>query len=189
MAAQNDRPGLVKVGGRLAENPSRADSRSKDPQHGNSIETHSPNAWVQERTRVAVGKAVRRNTYAPFVEKVALVFREFEGEKVTVPGTLTLDQVTVIGKPGKPSSITLPASEAASGKVMDWSGPASTCGAWLRLKPSGAPGTQRYPVPVMLPVTGNSVLSATVVPLASLVPQRPSRSGCCGMRPLHVYRR
>ncbi len=91
MAAQNDRPGLVKVGGRLAENPSRADSRSKDPQHS-SAETHAPNAWVQERTRVAVGQGVNVS--------VRLIFHEPVRIEGTFRGEVTSSALVVIAETG-----------------------------------------------------------------------------------------
>ena len=97
MAAQNDRPGLVKVGGRLAENPSRADSRSKDPQHGNSIETHSPNAWVQERTRVAVGQGVNVSGRLIFNEPVRIE-GTFRGEVSSSSLVVIAETGTVEGK-------------------------------------------------------------------------------------------
>lgn len=91
MAAQNDRPGLVKVGGRLAENPSRADLRSKDPQHSGA-DPHSPNAWVQERTRVAVGQGVNVSGRLIFNEPVRI-----EG---TFRGEVSSSSLVVIAETG-----------------------------------------------------------------------------------------
>jgi cytoskeletal protein CcmA (bactofilin family) len=90
MAAQNDRPGLLKVGGRLAENPLRTDSRSKDPQHGG--ETLAPNAWVQERTRVAVGQGVNVSGKLIFNEPIRI-----EG---TFRGEVTSGSLVVIAETG-----------------------------------------------------------------------------------------
>ena len=91
MAVQNDRPGLVKVGGRLAENPSRTESRSKDPQHGVG-DVLSPNAWVQERTRVAVGQGVNVSGRLIFNEPVRI-----EG---TFRGEVTSSSLVVIAETG-----------------------------------------------------------------------------------------
>ena len=90
MAAQNDRPGLVKVGGRIAENPTRTDSRSKDPQQGG--DALLPNAWVQERTRVAVGQGVNVSGRLIFNEPVRI-----EG---TFRGEVTSSSLVVIAETG-----------------------------------------------------------------------------------------
>ena len=90
MAAQNDRPGLFKVGGRLAENPSRPESRSKDPQTGG--DSLSPNAWVSERTRVAVGQGVNVSGKLIFNEPVRIE-GNFRGE-------VTSGSLVVIGETG-----------------------------------------------------------------------------------------
>jgi cytoskeletal protein CcmA (bactofilin family) len=90
MAAQNDRPGLLRVGGRIAENPSRADSRSKlDPQHGSEAQTAQ---WVQERTRVAVGQGVNVSGRLIFNEPVRI-----EG---TFRGEVTSSSLVVIAETG-----------------------------------------------------------------------------------------
>ena len=67
------------------------------------------------------------------VEKLAVVLRELALPKLTVPGRLTLDQVTVVvaGGLGKPSSLTAPVNVAWLGGVMVRSGPALTTGAML----------------------------------------------------------
>ena len=92
MAVQgSDRPGLLKVAGRLAENPSRTESRSKDPQHGGA-DAHSPGAWVQERTRVAVGQGVNVSGRLIFNEPVRI-----EG---TFRGEVTSTSLVVIAETG-----------------------------------------------------------------------------------------
>ena len=50
--------------------------------------------------------------------------------KVTVPGPETLVQVlaTLPGELGRPSSVTLPVSDAVPGSWIVWSGPAFTTG-------------------------------------------------------------
>jgi cytoskeletal protein CcmA (bactofilin family) len=95
MAAQNDRPGLMKVGGRLAENPTRTDSRSKDPQHGG--DALSPNAWVQERTRVAVGQGVNVSGRLIFNEPVRIE-GTFRGEVSSSSLVVIAETGTVEGK-------------------------------------------------------------------------------------------
>ena len=81
----------------------------------------------------ALSLAVRRSTYVPAAEKLAVVSTAAALPNVTVPGPLTSVQVvvTVAGGFGKPSSVTVPSSVAAAGKVIVWSGPALTTGAWL----------------------------------------------------------
>ena len=81
----------------------------------------------------ALSFPVRRRTYEPDVENVAVVAAAFGLAKVTVPGPLTIDQVmvTALGGFGSPSSVTVPARVAAAGKVTVRSGPALTTGAWL----------------------------------------------------------
>jgi cytoskeletal protein CcmA (bactofilin family) len=96
MAAQNDRPGLVKVGGRLVENPSRTESRSKDPQHGGG-EAPSPSAWVQERTRVAVGQGVNVSGRLIFHEPVRIE-GTFRGEVTSSALVVIAETGTVEGK-------------------------------------------------------------------------------------------
>jgi cytoskeletal protein CcmA (bactofilin family) len=91
MAAQNDRPGVVKLGGRLAENPSRTESRSKDPQLGVG-DALAPNAWVNERTRVAVGQGVNVSGKLIFNEPVRI-----EG---TFRGEVTSGSLVVIAETG-----------------------------------------------------------------------------------------
>jgi hypothetical protein len=57
----------------------------------------------------------------------------FGSAKVTVPGPETFDQVVVTapGGLGRPSSVTVPSSVALAGRVIVWSGPALTFGAWF----------------------------------------------------------
>ena len=96
MAAQNDRPGLLRVGGRIAENPSRTDSRSKlDPQHGG--EAQSPASWVQERTRVAVGQGVNVSGRLIFNEPVRIE-GTFRGEVSSSSLVVIAETGTVEGK-------------------------------------------------------------------------------------------
>ena len=74
--------------------------------------------------------AVRRKTYWPLVENVAVVDATLGSAKVTVPGPLTAVHAIVRVAPGgRPSSVTVPLSVAAAGSVIVWSGPASTTGA------------------------------------------------------------
>ena len=48
------------------------------------------------------------------------------------PGPLTLVQMVVrFGGAGKPSSVTVLSRIASSGRVISWSGPASTVGGWF----------------------------------------------------------
>src|SRR6266536_1917088 len=99
-----------------------------------------------------------------------VVVGELPLAKVTVPGPLSVDQVVVTaGGLGKPSSVTTPLSVALPGRVMIWSGPASTAGARLI---GGAPATQPQLEPVIVPLTGLSVESPTTVPMPSFRPQR-----------------
>ena len=52
--------------------------------------------------------------------------------KVTVPGPLTLDHVVLrVPGLGSPSSVAMPDSVAAPGRVTFWSGPAFTVGGWF----------------------------------------------------------
>lgn len=89
--AGNDRPGLLRVGGRIAENPSRTDSRLKsDSQHGADAQPQA--AWVQERTRVAVGQGVNVSGRLIFNEPVRI-----EG---TFRGEVTSSSLVVIAETG-----------------------------------------------------------------------------------------
>jgi cytoskeletal protein CcmA (bactofilin family) len=96
MSAQgNDQPEFLKVGSKLAENPSRAETRSKpDLQQGSGgAEAHqSPNAWVQERTRIAVGQGVNVSGKLIFNEPVRI-----EG---TFRGEVTSTSLVVIAETG-----------------------------------------------------------------------------------------
>ena len=66
------------------------------------------------------------------MEKVAVVEAAAAFAKVTVPGPLTFVHPIVTPVPGRPSSVTEPASVATVvGNVIATSGPALTTGAWL----------------------------------------------------------
>ena len=67
------------------------------------------------------------------MEKLTVVSTAAALPNVTVPGPLTRVQVvvTAAGGFGSPSSVTVPSSVATPGKVIVWSGPALTDGAWL----------------------------------------------------------
>ena len=69
----------------------------------------------------------------PCAEKVAVVSTADASANVTVPGPDTTLQVvvTVAGGLGRPSSVAVPSSDAASDSATDASGPASTVGAWF----------------------------------------------------------
>jgi len=95
MASQNDRPGLLKVGGRLVENPSRTESRSKDPQSGG--DALSPSAWVHERTRVAVGQGVNVSGRLIFNEPVRIE-GTFRGEVASTSLVVIAETGTVEGR-------------------------------------------------------------------------------------------
>src|SRR5438132_1370758 len=56
----------------------------------------------------AVSLAVRRKTYVPAVENVAVVLSALAFANVTVPGPLNLDQVVRRMPFGKPSSVAVP---------------------------------------------------------------------------------
>ena len=96
MAVQgNDQPEFLKVGSKLAENPPKAESKSKpDSQHSSgAVDTHQPpNAWVQERTRVAVGQGVNVSGKLIFNEPVRI-----EG---TFRGEVTSSSLVVIAETG-----------------------------------------------------------------------------------------
>ncbi len=96
MAVQNDRPGLLKVG-RLAENPSRTESRSKDPQHGAGADAHAATAWVNERTRVAVGQGVNVSGRLIFNEPVRIE-GTFRGEVASTSLVVIAETGTVEGR-------------------------------------------------------------------------------------------
>ena len=74
---------------------------------------------------------VKRKTYVPDKENVAVVFSDVAAENVTVPGPLTLVQayVSVAGGLGKPSSDAVPVKFAEVGNVIVWSAPALATGA------------------------------------------------------------
>ena len=76
----------------------------------------------------------------PAAEKLAVVSTAFGLPKLTVPGPLTLLQVVVTtpGGFGRPSSLTVPSSEAELGSVIVWPDPALTTGAWF----TGGPRAQ-----------------------------------------------
>ena len=66
----------------------------------------------------AVSLAVRRKTYVPEAEKVAVVLSRLAFPNVTVPGPLNLDHVVWRAPLGKPSSVAVPERFAAAGSVM-----------------------------------------------------------------------
>jgi cytoskeletal protein CcmA (bactofilin family) len=95
MATQgNDQPEFLKTGSRLAENPSKAESRGKpDASHSAGADPHqSPNGWTQERTRVAVGQGVNVSGKLIFNEPVRI-----EG---TFRGEVTSSSLVVIAEAG-----------------------------------------------------------------------------------------
>jgi hypothetical protein len=63
--------------------------------------------------------AVRRNTYVPLCEKVAVVSTAFALPNVTLPSPLTMVQVvvTLAGGFGSRSSVTVPSKFAEAGNV------------------------------------------------------------------------
>ena len=67
----------------------------------------------------------------PAREKLAVVETALGGAKLTVPGPLTLVQLTVSVPEGLPSSLTLPESGATCPREIDWLAPAETAGGWL----------------------------------------------------------
>jgi hypothetical protein len=68
--------------------------------------------------------------YVPVDVNVALAFNEFAFTKTTVPGPLTLLQLTDRVLPfGSPSSVAFPIRFAPAGKTIDMSLPAFTDGA------------------------------------------------------------
>jgi hypothetical protein len=63
--------------------------------------------------------AVRRRTYVPAIEKLAVVPSTLALPNVTVPGPLNLDHVVVRVLPaGNPSSLAVPARVALPGRVI-----------------------------------------------------------------------
>ena len=114
--------------------------------------------------------AVKRNVYTPARENVAVVFKAFAFTKATVPGPLTFDHVvvTVAGGAGSPSSLALPARMAPLGRVIVWSAPASTTGAWFVTPPPACETTKTCPAIVIVPTLAPlAELSATVKPTVS----------------------
>jgi len=91
MAVQgNNQPEFLKVGSKLAEGSPKADARAKhDPQMGAGGE---PNAWVNERTRIAVGHGVNVSGKLIFNEPVRI-----EG---TFRGEVTSTSLLVIAETG-----------------------------------------------------------------------------------------
>jgi cytoskeletal protein CcmA (bactofilin family) len=95
MATQgNDQPEFLKTGNKLADIHSKTDVRAKpDPQHSSGADPHqSPNGWVQERTRIAVGPGVNVSGKLIFNEPVRI-----EG---TFRGEVTSSSLVVIGETG-----------------------------------------------------------------------------------------
>ena len=79
----------------------------------------------------ALSLAVRRNTYTPAAENVAVVSMAEASPNVTSPGPETLLQVVVTapGGLGRPSSVTVPSRFAeAGGNMIVWLLPALTVG-------------------------------------------------------------
>jgi hypothetical protein len=67
----------------------------------------------------ALSEAVRRTTYEPATERLAVVLSAFAFPKVTVAGPLTFDHVVVRVLPvGNPSSLAVPARLAAAGSLI-----------------------------------------------------------------------
>ena len=63
--------------------------------------------------------AVSRSTYIPAAEKLAVMLSALTLPKVTVPGPLNFDHVTVSVLPaGRPSSVAVPVRLAEAGSVM-----------------------------------------------------------------------
>src|SRR6266568_5363190 len=77
--------------------------------------------------------AVNRRTYAPLVEKLAVVLNALAFANVTVPEPLNLlhPNKSSPGGIGRPSSLTVPFSVALAGSVMVWSEPAFADGPWF----------------------------------------------------------
>ena len=74
--------------------------------------------------------AVSRSRYTPASVKLAVVSTALTSPNVAIPGPLTWlhTVVTAPGDTGSPSSVTVPSRVALFGKVIAWSGPASTVG-------------------------------------------------------------
>src|SRR5437762_1626477 len=100
------------------------------PAHGLVPDAGLTTTCSSSKEDSAPSLAVRRRTYVPDVENVAVVEAALAGENVTVPGPEVLDQVMVsAGGAGSPSSLTVPAMTSGAGKVSVLSGPAITTGA------------------------------------------------------------
>jgi hypothetical protein len=109
--------------------------------------------------------AVSNSTYVPAAENVAVVLATAGCANVTVPGPLTLLHSVVRAPPGRPSSETVPASEAWLASVIVRSAPALTMGARLVMPPS------TWTVAESLPASSPSVAVSvsTYVPPAEKV--------------------
>src|SRR5947209_333116 len=94
MAVQgNDQPEFLKVGSKLAESLPKESRSKQDSQTTVAADAHqSPNAWVQERTRVAVGQGVNVSGKLIFNEPVRI-----EG---TFRGEVTSSSLVVIAETG-----------------------------------------------------------------------------------------
>jgi cytoskeletal protein CcmA (bactofilin family) len=93
MAEQgNDQPEFLKVGSKLAENPPKAEPKSKQEPQPNIGADNSPNGWVQERTRIAVGQGVNVSGKLIFNEPIRI-----EG---TFRGEVTSSSLVVIAETG-----------------------------------------------------------------------------------------
>src|SRR4051812_48573399 len=81
----------------------------------------------------ALSSAMRRRTYVPADEKLAVVASEAVLPNVTVPGPLNLLHcvVRMAGGFGSPSSLAVAFKFAFAGNVMVWLVPALAIGGWL----------------------------------------------------------
>jgi cytoskeletal protein CcmA (bactofilin family) len=91
---ENDQPEFVKAGTKRSETPPKPDARPKtESQNSPSPEMdRTPNGWVQERTRVAVGQGVNVSGKLIFNEPVRI-----EG---TFRGEVTSSSLVVIAETG-----------------------------------------------------------------------------------------
>ena len=78
----------------------------------------------------------------PAVLKVAVVSTALGLAKVVMPGPLVWVQVVVTLVVGLPSSVTVASRVAPWGRVMLWSVPALTTGAWLGVPPPPEPDSK-----------------------------------------------
>jgi len=98
MAAHgNDQPEFVKVGSKLAETVPKANSRAKEAQPVSPDPSLSPNGWVNERTRIAVGQGVNVSGKLIFNEPVRIE-GTFRGEVASTSLVVIAETGTVEGK-------------------------------------------------------------------------------------------